>query len=345
MILWGAAICSALYLSEVNFFSREERSLNIFAWGDILEPTVVADFEKKTGIKIHLNYYSSNEELLVKIKATGGEGYDLIVPSDYAVQILAGEGLLKEIDHSQLTFFKDLNPMLLDHHFDPGNHFSIPLEWEVFGLGIDKDYFEGQPLVPSWDLIFKPHDYKIVMINDPIETLLIAAYYLYGPVDSLTASQRDGVKNLLVAQKKWVEAYADFRGDYFLATKNSPIAVASSSYIWRTMKRFPFIGFIIPKEGTFLSLENISIPAATKKEPLVYEFLNFLYSPESVATHYETYGFFPPTLNALHLMDLDPTAEAIIRSTPEQFDLFRFTKVLANELQVRDLWVEVKAAP
>ncbi|HEY5259706.1 MAG TPA: extracellular solute-binding protein [Rhabdochlamydiaceae bacterium] len=345
VVFWAALICGVLYLPEVNFFSREKNSINIFAWGDILEPAVVAEFEKTTGIKVYLNYYSSNEELLVKIKATRGEGYDLIIPSDYTVEYLAKDGLLKKLDHSKCTFFKDLNPILMNHTFDPGNVYSLPLEWEVFGLGIDKTYFEGRMPVPSWDMVFKPHGYKLVMINDPVETILIAGYYLYGPeTNKLTNLQLKGVQNLLIDQKKFIEAYADFRGDYFIATKNSPVAVATSSYIWRTMRRFPHIGFIIPQEGSFLSLENIAIPAATKKEDLVYEFLNYIYSPESVATHYETFGFFPPTLNALHLMDLDPIAESIIRSSPEQFKLFYFTKILATQQQMRDLWVEVKAA-
>ena len=125
--------------------------------------------------------------------------------------------------------------------------------------------------------------------------------------------------------------------------KNSPVAVASSSYIWRTMRRFPFIGFIIPQEGSFLSLENVSIPAATRKEDLVYEFLNYIYSPESVAAHYETFGFFPPTLNALHLMELDPQQR---RSSAHsrRIQTLPIHKVVATQQQMRDLWVEVKAA-
>ena len=98
VIFWAVLICAALYLPDFNFFAREKYSINIFAWGDILEPAVVAEFEKTTGIKVYLNYYSSNEELLVKIKATRGEGYDLIIPSDYTVELLAKDGLLKKID-------------------------------------------------------------------------------------------------------------------------------------------------------------------------------------------------------------------------------------------------------
>ncbi len=84
--------------------SYEPNSINVFAWGDILDPAVIADFEKETGIKVNLNYYSSNEELIVKLKATRGEGYDLIIPSDYAVKILIKEDLLKPIDQKPPRF-------------------------------------------------------------------------------------------------------------------------------------------------------------------------------------------------------------------------------------------------
>ncbi|MBS0627482.1 MAG: spermidine/putrescine ABC transporter substrate-binding protein, partial [Verrucomicrobia bacterium] len=80
---WLIGIFVALYWPKINFFSYKDHTINVFAWSDILHPDIVADFEKETGIKVKFNYYSSNEELLVKLKATKGEGYDLIIPSDY----------------------------------------------------------------------------------------------------------------------------------------------------------------------------------------------------------------------------------------------------------------------
>src|ERR1700722_18720735 len=121
-------------------------------------------------MKVHLSYYSSHEELLVKFKATQGKGYDMIIPSDYAVGALAQTGLLKEIDKNRLPFWKEIDPLLLGHSFDPHNRYSIPFSWEVFGLGIDKETFIP-PSEPSWRWIFdeKLISYRILMINDPIE--------------------------------------------------------------------------------------------------------------------------------------------------------------------------------
>lgn len=345
IFFWVALIFAALYWPTWKVLSPfEENTLNIFTWGDILAPSEIAAFEQETGVKVHLNYYSSNEELMVKLKATQGEGYDLIIPSDYAVELLAKEDLLKELDKSQLKFWNNLNPRLLGHAFDPTNRFSIPFEWEIFGLGIDKEYFHDKPITPSWKMIFDPKvvSYKIAMINDPIETLLIAGYYLYGPTPRLNTTQRQEVKELLLTQKKWVEAYANFRADYYLATRNCPVVLASSSYIWRTMRQFDFVGFVIPKEGSFITVENVSIPRACKKEKLVYNFLNFLYRPKTVAAHYKEFGFFPATLDALDLMELDPQMKKLILSNEEEFKKFYFTETLLPEQDMRDLWVEIK---
>ena len=278
----------------------------------------------------------------MKLKATRGVGYDLIIPSDYAVAMLAEEGLLKIIDRTKLPFWEEINPQLLGHHYDPNNNFSIPYEWEIFGFGIDKNYFAKYPLKPSWKMIFDRQtiSYNITMINDPFEAIQFAAFYLFGPIDHLTPLQAKEVRKLLMQQKRWVEAYAEFRGDYFLATKNCPVVLASSSYIWRTMRQFPFVSFAVPEEGTFITIENLSIPAASEKTDLVYRFINYLYKPSTIAAHYKTFGFFPATLHALENTDLEPEAKKLLHSN---FKNYHFIRRLLPEQQMRDLWIEVKS--
>jgi spermidine/putrescine transport system substrate-binding protein len=347
IVFWIGLIFSVLYFPSYSFFPGEENSINVFAWGDILEPSLIAEFEKETGIKVRLNYYASNEELIVKLKATGGQGYDLIVPSDYSVPILSAEGLLKELDRTATaSAFAAVNPSLLDHRYDPHNKFSIPFAWEIFVLGIDKQFFEGRDWTPSWKMIFDPSviDYRIAMLNDPVEAFLIASFYLYGDKEPISSEEFEKVIQLLIQQKEWVTAYADFRADYFLASKNCPVVLSSSSYIWRTMDRFDFVGFAIPKEGTFLSVENLCIPAASKKEKLTYQLIDFLYRPSSMATQTSNYGFFPATTNALPLLDVDEATRELIASSPDRFKDFRFTRVIASQEAIRSGWVQVKSS-
>lgn len=345
ILFWIGLIAFGLYWPTWEIIRHEEDSINVFAWGDILDPAVVSDFEKQTGIKVNFSYYSSNEELIVKLKATGGQGYDLIIPSDYAVNVLIQENLLKEIDKTQLKFWNGLNPNLTGHFFDPENAYSIPFEWELYGFGIDKDYFANRPMQPSWKMIFDPNvvKYKITMKNDPIEAVEFAAFYLFGPVSSIDENQAIEVKRLLKQQKPWVEAYADFRGDYFLATKNCAVVIASSSYIWRTMRMFDFVGFVVPEEGSFITIENLCIPKPSKKEELTYQFINYLYTPQSVSSHYETYGFFPAMLKAEDIADIDVQASQILKDSETHFNKYHFFQNILPQEEVRDIWVDVKS--
>lgn len=343
--LWVCIIFAALYWPKLSFLSYQKNTINVFSWSDILDPKVVSDFEKETGIKVNFSYYSSNEELLVKLKATKGEGYDLIIPSDYAVGNLAQERLLKKINKSQLDFWKDINPNLLGHFFDPYNSYSIPFEWEIFLIGINKDYFAKRTIPSSWKLIFDANivNYKIAMTNDPIEATLFASFYLFGPQSFLNSDQIEQVKNLLITQKKWVEAYASFRGDYFLATGNCQATVASSSYLWKSSKLFPSLRFVLPKEGTFIAIENLAIPRHSKKEKITYQFINYLFKESSVRTHFKTYGYFPSTLHAFENVEMTPEARALLFSPEEQFKKFHFMHEVMPQQKITDIWIEVKS--
>ncbi len=344
ILFWLVLIFCALYLPKYEIIREESNTLNVYVWGDILEPSIVADFEKETGIKLNLSYYSSNEELIVKLKATKGEGYDLIIPSDYAVNILIKEDLLKRFDKEKFAYWNNLNPNLMGQYFDPGNDYSIPFEWELYGFGIDKDYFAHHPQTPSWGMIFNPEivNYKLVMINDPIEVVEIAAFYLYGLVDNLSDTQANAITRLLIQQKPWVAAYANFRGDYFLATKNVSLVVATSSYIFRSKRQFDFMGFVVPEEGSFLTIENFCIPKPSKKEELTFKFLNYLCSPKSVEAHFNTYGQFPSAQHPLDIFHRDPEAAKYIFSTTEDFKNYHFIRNILPEEETRDIWVEVK---
>ena len=169
----------------------------------------------------------------------------------------------------------------------------MPYEWAVFGLGIDKE-FSGYKPEATWGLIFDPAKIrsKIIMTNDPFVGIPIAAFYLFKSLRKINEFKLEQIKNLLINQKPYVEAYTDFRADYYLATKNCPVIVASSAYIWRSMREYPHIDFLIPKEGTLVTIENCAIPATSTKEELVYEFLKFIFSREAAINRWKN-CFFP----------------------------------------------------
>ncbi|MDF2577496.1 MAG: potD [Chlamydiales bacterium] len=345
LLFWLGAITVFAFSSYV-FKSAEQKTLRIFAWADIFDQQYIQQFEKATGVKVLISYYESNEELLVKLKATHGKDYDLIIPSDYAVAQLRQEGLLKKIDKSKLQFISKCNPVLMGHYYDPQNDYSLPLEWGVFGLGINEEHFKDQKIVPSWQSVFdsKVSPGNLVMLNDPREALQIAAYYLYGFVEKLSDQQIEEVKALLIKQRQLVQCYSESRSDYLLATGNSPLVVSANSYIWRSMQRYPHIRFVVPQEGTFITIENVAIPVSCQKEEMIYHFLNFIYTPEAMNHHFHKFAFFPAIVDQSLLANVDKSLHPYLLPSADQFKKFYFFKPLLPEDKIQDLWIKIKAS-
>jgi spermidine/putrescine transport system substrate-binding protein len=106
---------------------------------------------------------------------------------------------------------------------------------------------------------------------------------------------------------------------------------------------FDFVGFVVPQEGSFITIENLCIPKPSKKQDLTYRFINYLYTPKSVASHYETYGFFPATLKADEIADTDQQASEILRDSEQNFNKYHFFQNILPQKEVRDIWVDVKS--
>lgn len=357
VLAWVVVFMGLLYSTKFLELFPRRKTITIAAWSDILDPAILAAFQKKTGVTINLSYFSSNEELLVKLKKTEGKGFDLIIPSDYAVKLLHQENLLKKIDKSKLTFFHDLNPVLLGHEYDPHNEYSLPLFWELFGVGVDENLFTPDQLKDPWQLIFNLDNLPaplilsnveglagktITMVNDPIEMVMLASLYLFGNADTLDQPKLKEVEELLQRQKKFVKAYVDFRGDYFLATKNCAAIVSSSSYILRAQKQFPFIKFLVPRK-TFVTIENCALSCATLNEDTIYELLNYLYQPESIVAHCEQFAFFPATISALGLLPGNQQQRDLAGMNAERFSQLLFFKKQMNQIDLIRTWARIKS--
>ena len=338
----------ALFMLVLFFpLFREQRAsdtLYVFSWAGIIDPLYIKKFEKSTGKKVKISYYENNQELLVKLKATAGKGYDLIVPSDYTVNILRQNNLLEELDKHKLTFLRRLNPSLLNHYYDPENKFSVPFDWGMYGIGVDTTQFpEGLPEA-SWKIIFEPLKNKnLAMVNDPYEAFDITRRYLYQDKIKLSLDEIEEIKKLLKKQHAFVSVYTDARADYLLATHNCALVVASSSYMWRGMKEHAYLDFMIPKEGTIVTIENFAIPKESKNKDLSYEFLNFIYSLASIEHHFNYSAFSPTTVDPLTWGHLSQAKRDLLVPTKEIFKKFHFLEPSISEQDLYDAWVTIKS--
>ncbi|MCF7806654.1 MAG: spermidine/putrescine ABC transporter substrate-binding protein [Simkaniaceae bacterium] len=342
--IWVVLLFALLNLANIAK-KDHPRTIDVFAWGDFFDhDDILKKFEERTGIKVNIHPFASNEEMYTKL-LSNKNGYDLIIPSDYMVKTLIQKNLLKPLDHQRLQCLNAISPSLLHLEYDPNNIYSLPCAWEIYGIVIDQEIFPKNKIPHSLHALFDPEvvQYKLIMPADAGEAILFASHYLYGPLSQLTKEQADQVLKLLISQKKWVEAYVDYRGKYLIQTKNCHAGILRSSFAFSMFREHPFLHFITPDEATFISIENLAIPAHSKKEDLVYQFINYLYEPkvqaQAIGKHSPMYPANPSALD--YIDESQPYFDQYYRSLERQD--FVFFKRLLSEEEMRKIWIEVKS--
>ncbi|HEU4680006.1 MAG TPA: extracellular solute-binding protein, partial [Terrimicrobiaceae bacterium] len=120
-----------------------EKNLNIFCWSEYIPQGIVDAFTKETGIKVSIETYASNEEMLAKLFAGGG-AYDLIQPSEYVIEGLIKEDMLTPIDHQAIPNMKNLAPEFTSMSFDPGNKYSVPYMAGTVGIVVNTELVQDE---------------------------------------------------------------------------------------------------------------------------------------------------------------------------------------------------------
>ena len=279
IFFWLSIIIIFLCIPFVSKFFEPQKSLSIYVPPLILDSVLIHQFEQETGISVYVTYIDNPATLMNKLEITKGQGYDLIIADDHSVELLIKKNILKKIDLTQFSFYAALNPWLLNTYYDPTNEYSIPYYWGVYGIGYDNTIINPDTVEKSWSLIFNPalSPHTICMTDEPREAIMIAAQYLFGTIDALKDPiSRDAVKKLLIDQKKHVQAYTLFLADNLLQTKSCPVATLMSPDMLRIKNFQKFINWFIPKEGSFMVIDALVVPALSHKDELVKQFIEFL---------------------------------------------------------------------
>ena len=141
---------------------KASTELRIYNWSDYIDPALLTDFTKETGIKVTYDTFDSNEVLETKV-LQGGTGYDLIVPSNHILPRFIAAGAIQPLDKTKLPGLSNLSPALMAHMepFDAGAKYNVPYMQGTIGIGYNIDKVaKALPGVPidSWDVVFKPEN-------------------------------------------------------------------------------------------------------------------------------------------------------------------------------------------
>ena len=338
---WLIIIIAFLYAGQFISLFTQKKSINVLVWGQVLDKEFLYDFEKETGIHVNMSYFENNEELFVKLQSSHDHDYDLIMPSDWAVQLMIEKGLIKKLDHSKIHIFDNIYPALRNLYFDPHNEYALPYYWTLFGPAIDVRYWKNN--VPAtWGIIFDERimPKRMCVVEDIRELICIAALYLFGHYEQLNELEVEQVKALLLKQKSHVEIYTDSRPEYILASGSVPVAISWFGDFLKMMRQFDYLQFIIPKEGFFGEVDSFVIPSTSKKDELIYPFINYLFSKTIVKKYVDKFDFFP----AVQVdVEYDERFAGLTEPTPELFSHMHFFKNVVSKEVMNNILIALKS--
>lgn len=255
--------------------------LNIFGWANEMPDAVLEDFEAETGINVTFDTFDSNEAMIAKLEA-GASGYDLVNPSQYAVQILKNRGLVDELDHARIDTYANIGESFTKVSYDTGNVYSIPYVWGTTGLAYNKSCVT-EPIT-SWKALFDPqYKGRIYMLDN-----MLAAYIAGLQVNGFSANSSDPAEiekatETLIAQKPLLAGYNSTNFADLVSSGEACIVESWSSSVLQAIADNPDVVYVLPEEGGTMWIDGYSMLKDAPNKDAAYKFLSYILRPEVAA--------------------------------------------------------------
>ena len=252
------------------------QTLHVYNWGEYTGENILREFEEKTGAKVVMENFDSNEQMYIKV--ANGEAYDILVPSDYMIQRLIQEGYLQKLNHSKLDCLDKLCDDVVGLPYDPGNEYSIPYFWGSVGIVYDKTKVDLEDLEREGFDIFKDQKYKgqIYLYDSERDSFMMALKALGYSMNTENEDELQAAYEWLVecVQTMEPEIVTDEIIDN-MAQGRKALGLIYSGDATYVMSENEDMGYYLPESGTNLWSDAMVIPANAKNPDLAHEFINF----------------------------------------------------------------------
>ena len=277
-MLIGAAITAGIVSSFTAFNVRaQSKAVNLFIWSEYIDMGLIKEFEKANGIKVNASFYESNEDMLAKLEAGGSKQYDVIVPTSYIVPVLVKKNLVQALDLTKIPNWKNLGSSFKNPNFDPGNKYSLGYLFSLTGITYRKDKIKNPE--NSWALMFdsKKQPGPFVMLDDSRSMIGIALKSLGKSYNSVSKDDlKAAIAVLQDAKKRSLGFSGSPEGKNKVLSKQAFMAITYNNDAGRGMTEDKNIGFLIPKEGSEIALDNMMVPNGAPNAENAHKLINFL---------------------------------------------------------------------
>ena len=310
------AIISVAAVTLLSTALLSAETLKILTWKGYAPKALVEKFEKQTGIKVEITY-SNNEEMISKLRATRGAGFDLAQPSqDRISSVQAKYKIYKALDYSKINSSQVITSMLnaVKKNTKVGNEsFAVPYCYGTSGLIVNtklapnaKDYSDLLNSAYNGRISYRLKRPTLIAIafakgDDP--------FAKYNDV-KMYKKLMDDVAADLVKAKPFVKNYWA-NGDALLSMLRSgevTVAMGWDAGGWKLHKENPDLDFVAPKSGALGWIDTFAIPSKAKNVEGAYKWINFMLKPENAAYFTNKSGYGTASNGAIEFLDAEKKA-------------------------------------
>jgi spermidine/putrescine transport system substrate-binding protein len=329
-------------------------TLRLYNWGEYIDDELVYEFEDETGIKVKQIAFDSNEVALTQIKS--GNQYDLVIPSEYAIEQLIEEDLIEMIDWTKITTFdretdlaEGLNDILTELSDGTQGYdlldYAIPYFWGNVGILYDTTTVDQADLI-GWDVLTNS-DYEIAFYNSSRDSFMLAlkatgANSINTPTDTEFDTAASWLGDALTSETYVI---TDEIFDAMLDPARYDLAVSYSGDANYLMSENENLDFFVPEEGTNIWVDAFVTPKGANME-YAYQFMNFMLSYDSALRNTEFVGYSTPRKDVFEeVLDVGGSFEDYATSYDvrqnDNDEVYRYNESLKLEMDTK--WQEILA--
>lgn len=315
------------------------KEINLLIWREYVPPQMIEGFEDRYDVKANVTYFESNEDMIAKVKARPGR-YDIVIPSDYAVESMIGDGLLEPIDLQKVPNFDNVEQRFRRPAFDPGSlnsqspgrrreKYSVPYAWGTTGLVYNAA--KVSPPVRRWEDLFRPSLRGRIVVVDDARSVIGATLLTLGK-----SFNADSEADIDAAQRKletisgtWIINNGVPEDD--LISGRALIGLMYNGNGFLAQRRSPNLKYVLPAEGPNIYFDNLAIPKGAPHRDAALAFINLALEPQYSKLITTEFGY--SSVNTKAIEDLRRSDPAVIDSPIVSPPL----DALDNAVLVRDL--------
>ena len=329
-----------------NTNDSASNKLYVYNWGEYIDEEVIEQFEEETGIDVIYDMFETNEIMYAKL-AQDPSAYDVICPSDYMIQKLIENDMLKELNFANIPNSVNIGEQYFEQSrdFDPENKYSVPYCWGTVGILYNKTMVDD--VVDSWDILWNPKYNGQILMQDSVRDALMVSLIRNGyslnttNPDEIAVATKD-----LIDQKPLVQAYVVDQVRDKMIGEEAALGVIFSGEAIYTARENPDLVYVVPKEGTNVWIDSWVITKESKHTENAEKWIDFMCRPDIALKNFEYITYSTPNVAAQELIE----DEEIKNSKVAFPDLSAFPtesyKYLgeSGDRLYNDAWMEVKSA-